>query len=62
VRLAGEFVAGHVRSLAKHRTVTDPAHVAARRALQHVEPPRRAVDVEVEERDLSVYDRALGVA
>ena len=62
VRLAGELVAEHVRSLAKHRTVTDPAHVAARRALQHVEPPRRAVDVEVEERDLSVYDRALGVA
>ena len=62
VRLAGDVVAQHVRSLAKHRTVTDPAHVAARRALHDVEPPRKPVDVQVEERDLAVYDRALGVA
>lgn len=62
VRLAGELVAQHVRSLAKHRTITDPAHVAARRALRDAEPIRRPLDVEVEERDLGTYDHALGVA
>lgn len=63
VRLGTEVVADHERSWAKHRTLTDPRHVEARavmvvsRALAAM-----AVDDDVEERDLSVYDRALGVA
>lgn len=60
VLLAGDDVARHRRSLAKHRTITDPTHVAARSALRALPA---AVDVDdVEVRDLAVYDRALGVA
>jgi transposase len=61
VSLAGEEVARHRRSLAKHRTITDPAHVTARSALRALPAPVVDVD-EVEVRDLTVYDRALGVA
>lgn len=60
VGLAGEEVARHRRSMAKHRTITDPTHVAARSALRALPPPVDVDDVEV--RDLAVYDRALGVA
>jgi transposase len=60
VALAGVEVARHQRSLAKHRTITDPAHVAARSAMRHAPKPVDLDDVEV--RDLSVYDRVLGVA
>jgi transposase len=62
VMLAGEVVAHHRRSLAKHRTITDPAHVAARAALRALPSPVPVVDDDIEERDLGVYDRALGVA
>ena len=64
VRLGAEVVADHERSWARHRTLTDPRHVEARavmalnRALSEVATD----DDQVEERDLSVYDRALGVA
>jgi transposase len=61
VRLAGEEVARHRRSLAKHRTVTDPAHIAARSTLRP-RPTQAVVVDEVEIRDLAVYDRVLGVA
>jgi len=64
VRLGTEVVADHERSWAKHRTLTDPRHVEAR-ALLVLNQALAAVPVdddEVEERDLSVYDRALGVA
>ena len=58
------MVADHERSWARHRTLTDPRHIEARavmvlnRALSQV----ATHDDQVEERDLSVYDRALGVA
>ena len=62
VRRGCEEVARHPRSLARHRTITDPAHAAARQALQQaahaeVRPPR---ELEVEVRDLAVYDQVLG--
>jgi hypothetical protein len=62
VVVAGEVVADHPRSLAKHRTIVDPAHVAARTALRALPSPPADVDGDVEIRDLAVYDRALGVA
>ncbi|MBA3630725.1 MAG: hypothetical protein H0W55_13820 [Actinobacteria bacterium] len=64
VTLAGDEVARHRRSLAPHRTITDPGHSRARRALKetvsHDQPSPTEVDVEV--RDLVTYDHALGVA
>ncbi len=60
VTCAGDIVARHVRSWARNRTITDPAHDAARRAMQaSVTPP---CDDDVELVDLSVYDRATGAA
>jgi len=59
-----EIVARHLRSWAKHRTITDPEHDRARdlmRATRRHVPPTPLGD-EVEVRDLSVYDRATGVA
>jgi hypothetical protein len=63
VTCAGEVVALHPRSWAKHRTVTDPMHDRARRELigQHRLVAAEDPD-EVEVRDLSVYDGATGVA
>jgi Mu transposase, C-terminal domain len=60
VLLAGEEVARHPRSLAKHRTITDSRHVAARSELRTLPAPIDVDDVEI--RDLAVYDRVLGVA
>jgi transposase len=65
VGCAGVEVARHRRSLARHRTITDPAHARARRVLrdQHAPAPSPPPDqVEVQERDLGVYDHILGVA
>ena len=63
VALAGEVLCRHHRSLAKHRTICDPIHAAERDALPIV---AAAIgphdDREVEVRDLTTYDRALGVA
>lgn len=62
VTCAGEEVARHRRSLTTHRTITDAAHDRAARQLREA-AMTPAVDVdEVEQRDLTVYDRALGVA
>jgi len=63
VTCAGEAVVYHPRSWAKNRTVTDPLHDLARRELidQHRFVVADDPD-EVEVRDLSVYDRATGVA
>ena len=61
VTLGGDELARQPRSLAKHRTLTDPAHVAARAALRAVTTPAAAVN-DIEVRDLAIYDRALGVA
>jgi transposase len=64
VTVAGDEVARHRRSLAPHRTITDPAHSRARRALKETilrdHPSPAEVDVEL--RDLATYDHALGVA
>jgi len=59
----GKAVADHERVWAWHQTISDPAHVAAARALRE----RRAValrpvaEPEVEQRCLADYDAALGV-
>ena len=64
VTCAGEVVARHRRSWAKHRTLTDPEHDRARERMRGarslVASAPNPDDVEV--RDLSVYDRATGVA
>jgi transposase len=64
VRLGRDEVARHRRSFAKHRTLTDPSHVAARQAMRsNVATVAQAGDDDhVEIRDLADYDRALGVA
>ena len=63
VCLASEVVACHDRVLARHVTVTDPAHDRAREAARAVAAaPKPAVTAEVEVRDLGVYDRATGAA
>lgn len=63
VTCAGEPVARHRRSLVAHQVVTDPGHVLARARLRD---ERRELEAghrepEVELRDLSVYDRLVGV-
>jgi transposase len=64
VTCAGELVACHPRSWARHRTITDPDHDMARKALRAARAGLGAVagDDQVEQRDLAVYDAATGVA
>jgi transposase len=64
VTCSGEMVGRHRRSWAKHRTITDPAHDAARDSMRaaRANVPALSLGDEVEVRDLSVYDRATGVA
>lgn len=65
ISLAGEVVGRHHRSFAKHRTLTDPDHVAAAQAMRVASASWTGIKTEadeVEERDLSVYDRLTGVA
>ena len=64
VTCGNEVVARHVRSWAKHRTITDPEHDAARDLMRAIRlrVPTTPLGDEVEVRDLSVYDRATGVA
>jgi len=58
----GIEVARHRRCLAKHRSLLDPTHAMTLR-LMRVEQKAAAVFADaVEERDLSDYDKALGVA
>jgi transposase len=59
----GKAVADHERAWARHQTICDPAHAAAAAALrrQRVSVVRPAPEPEVEQRDLAVYDAALGV-
>jgi transposase len=57
----GEVVARHVRAWGRHQVLTDPVHVAAREEQRRQRAPVSAPGSEVEERDLSVYDR-LGAA
>ncbi len=60
VRRGTEEVARHRRSLASHRTITDPEHAKARREQQRRDSPVPPLRTEVEQRDLAVYDQALG--
>jgi len=66
VTCAGEVVARHERVLARHVTVTDPAHDAARRARAQLARLPLELDRDdqalVDVRDLADYDRVLGVA
>jgi transposase len=63
VTCEGRVVADHERCWARHQTISDPAHVAAAKALRAA---RRLAAVpvprgdEVEQRDLAVYDAAFG--
>ncbi|MBO0820951.1 MAG: IS21 family transposase [Nocardiopsaceae bacterium] len=63
VTCEGRVVADHERRWARHQTVSDPAHLAAAKALRTA---RRLAAVprpggeEVEQRDLAVYDAAFG--
>jgi len=61
VSCSGELVARHARSWARHRTITDPDHELARQAMRALAGAHVDHD-DVEVRDLSVYDRATGVA
>jgi transposase len=65
VRVAcdGQAVADHQRIWAWHQSISDPAHVAAARAMrrQRVTALRRPPEPEVEIRALADYDAALGV-
>jgi transposase len=59
----GQVVAGHDRAWARHQTFTDPAHLAAARALRRdrLEMIRPAAEPAVEIRRLADYDTALGL-
>jgi transposase len=58
----GTEVARHKRCLAKHQTILSGEHSRALRAMRAEQHVAAACVDAVEERDLSVYDRALGVA
>jgi transposase len=64
VTCSGEEVAHHRRSLAPHRTITAVDHARARREMRARKPDEKTadLDVDVEQRDLAVYDKALGIA
>ena len=62
VTCAGDVVARHPRSWARHRTITDPDHERARKQLRAFVAARAEPGDDVEVRDLTVYDRATGVA
>ena len=60
----GRVVADHERVWAKHQTVSDPAHIAAAKALrrERVGVLRPAAESDVQIRRLVDYDTALGIA
>jgi transposase len=59
----GTGVAAHRRCWARHQTITDPLHVTAAAALrrQRLSVHLRPAEVDVEQRPLADYDRALGL-
>jgi transposase len=59
----GQLVADHERIWAAHQTLSDPAHVAAAKALRQTRVAilRPVLALEVEQRDLRAYDTALGL-
>jgi hypothetical protein len=58
----GAEVARHRRCLAKHRSLLLPEHSRVLRAMRAEAVVSEAFNAAVEERDLTDYDRALGVA
>jgi transposase len=62
VTCAGDVVARHPRSWARHRTITDPDHEIARKVMRALAAAVDELGDDVEVRDLSVYDRATGAA
>ncbi len=64
VTCGGEEVARHRRSLCPHRTITAVEHARARREMRErsIEDQPAALDVDVEQRELAAYDKALGIA
>jgi hypothetical protein len=58
----GQAAADHERSWAWHQSISDPAHLAAARAIrrQRVTAQRPAAEPDVQIRPLSDYDAALG--
>ena len=60
----GRVVADHERLWAKHQTVSDPAHVAAAKALrrERIGLLRPVAEPDVQIRRLADYDTALGIA
>ncbi len=63
VHCEGRLVADHERSWAWHQSISDPAHLAAARAMrrQRVTALRPAPEPEVQIRALADYDAALGL-
>jgi transposase len=59
----GRLVADHARVWARHQAISDPAHVAAAKALrrERVGVLRPVPEPEVEQRRLTDYDAALGI-
>lgn len=57
---AGTVVADHARCLAKHRVLLQPDHARTLRMLRIEQTVTDAFAAAVEERDLAVYDRAVG--
>jgi transposase len=64
VLCGGQVAADHERSWAWHQTITDPAHLAAAKALRQRRTTvlRPVAEPEVEQRSLADYDIALGLA
>lgn len=58
----GTEVARHRRCLAKHQSILAPEHARILRAMRAEARAAEAFSAEVEERDLTVYDRIAGVA
>ena len=58
----GTEVARHRRCLAKHQSILAPEHARILRAMRAEARTAEAFSAEVEERDLTVYDRIAGVA
>jgi hypothetical protein len=63
VRCGGHLVARHERCWAAHQTITDPAHAQAAAVLRRsvIQSMAAPADLEVEQRQLSDYDTALGI-
>lgn len=63
VTCGGRVVSDHPRVWAAHQSITDPAHLAAAKALRRarVELVKPPVEPDVQVRDLASYDTALGL-